>query len=74
MSNYPEYGWIQDSVNSTRTEIGKTNDLVEAIKRKTKKLYSVFPESVIRNPLEPIFIELESGKELFVLKYFLSEN
>lgn len=74
MGGYPEYAWIQDSVNDAIAESEEVRSLIKEIGRKANKFYYVFPENLRKNPMGSIFIELESGNFLSVLECRLSEN
>ena len=74
MPNYPEYAWIQDSIDATTAETEKVRALIEELRKTTPNPYYSFPEHLRKNPTESIFIELESGKELSILECRLSEN
>jgi hypothetical protein len=74
MPDYLEYDPIKNSIDATRREIEKTDDLTEAIKKGSAKKCYIFPISAMRNPMEPIFIELQSGNNMVMLECIVSEN
>ncbi|MEK6847613.1 MAG: hypothetical protein AAB857_02690 [Patescibacteria group bacterium] len=74
MPNYSEYDWIQESIDTTREETEKVRALTKYLKEKETNSYYIFPERLRKNPVEPIFIELEFGNGITVLECRLSEN
>jgi hypothetical protein len=76
MSEFEEYEWIQRSVDMTLSEVEEAKALSEKLKEagKIQRRYYYFPEEMVRNPSDRFYFELESGKDLYILEYSVSEN
>ncbi|MGA2130245.1 MAG: hypothetical protein ABSG05_01350 [Candidatus Pacearchaeota archaeon] len=79
MENYPEYAWIQHSIDETNKEREKVRELTEKIKNlhKYKISYIILPNYLRRNPSFAHYIKLRSidGSRLeAVLRNIICEN
>ena len=68
MSDYPEYTRFQNSIDATREETEKVKNLTEYLKRTKTHIYYILPVRLRKNPVEYVYIELESRNGLTLLE------
>lgn len=79
MSEFPEYDWVQRSIDMTVSEAEEAKGLSEKLKESGKigKEYLPLSKYKIKNPVHTIFLELEKLEpedDMYTLAYLLSEN
>ena len=80
MSEFPEYDWIQSSIDATLEEIEQVNALNEKLKNggneKIGRQYYYFPYHMIKNPSAVFYVPLASSdpENSYSLETTLSEN
>ncbi len=69
---YPEYSWIQDSLDTLRDENEQVRALIKELEKKEKpSKYYFFPDHLVKIPTETIFVELN---DYDMLECIISEN
>jgi len=76
MSEFPEYDWVQRSIDMTLSEVDEARDLSERLKEigQIKRNFYYFPSHVIKNPLRTVCTELKAGEDTYILEYLISKN